>query len=201
MLSRTHFAFCMLWSSSRFALLILFATSSKEGAQLPTDDLALSGSDSTDQSSLTDWFWQDTGINWNVLDVGNADMFSPGPDLGLDFADASGSDLSGYSLFPIDQPGVIQALSDETDLDLISLNQELASEEECLGDGVGMLHKRGACSVDLSKVQGRDPGLCPKFMNNIKITTCCCENAVEYDPETYPDFKPCYLCTSDCTLT
>ena len=198
-MSRKHITFYMLWLGSRFALLILLATSSKEEAELPTDDLAFFGSDPTDQSSITDGFWQDTGVN--VLDFGKADMFSPEPDLGLDFAEASGSDLSGYSLFTMDQPGVIPALSDEMDLDLTSLDQGLASVEECSSDGADMLHKRGACSVDISNVKGRDPGLCPEYMNNIRSITCCCENAVEYDPETYPSFSPCILCKSDFTFT
>lgn len=187
----------MLWSSSFFTLLFPFTTSSIGNAELPTDDLEFLGSDATDQSSLTDWLWKDTSDN--VLNVGKADMFSPEAELGLDFAEASGPYLSGYSLFTEDQLGVLQVPSVQTDLDLISLSQEDApqQEEECLGDSVDTLYKRQTCSVDLSKVQGSDPGLCPAYMNNIKTITCCCENAVEYDPETYPNFSPCVLCEYD----
>lgn len=186
--NRIYFAFYMLCSSCLFALLFPFATSSVGKAELPAGDLATLGFDSTDQSSLTDWFWEDT-------DVGKADMFSSEAEPGLDFAEASGPDMSSYSLFNMDQPVAMQVPSVETDLDLTTLNQEAApDEEECSGADTNLLYKRQACSINLSKVKGRNPGLCPEFMNNIKSITCCCENAVEYDPETYPSFQPCFLC-------
>lgn len=191
---RTCFTLCMLWYNFFFALLFSFATLSIGQAELPAEDLATLEFDSTDQSSLTDWFWQDTGVN--ELAVGKTDMFSSETEPGLDFAEASAFDMPSYSLFNIDQPEVMQVPSGETDLALIPLNPEAAPEgEECLVDGVDMLYKRGdACSVNLSKVKGRDPGLCPEYMNNIKSITCCCQDGVEYDPETYPSFTPCYLC-------
>ena len=199
--NRTYFTFCLLWSNFFLALLFPFATSSFGKAELPAEDLGTLGFDSTDQSSLNDWFWQDTDVN--VLDVGKADMFSSEAELGLDFAEASGPDMSSYSLFNMDQPGVMQVPSVETDLDLTALNQVTTPEEtECLGDGLDMLYRRSdACSVNLAKVKGRDPGLCPEFMNKIKSITCCCENAVEYDPETFPSFAPCYRCKFDFTMT
>lgn len=185
----------MHWSIAFFAFLFLFATSSIGKAELLTDDLAALGSDSTEQGSPNDWLWEDAGVD--VLDTGNSDMFSLEGGLDVNFAEASGPDMSGYNLFTMDEPEVPEAPSVQTALDLMSLSQE-SPPEECLVDGVAILYKRSdACPVNLSKVKGRDPGLCPKFMNNIKIITCCCENAVEYDPETYPDFSPCFFCKYD----
>lgn len=201
MLSHINFTFLLLWSGSFSALLFLFATPSIGNAELATEDLAFLGTDSTEQSSLIDWLPEDTGVA--VLGIGNPDIFSPEaePDLkfaGTDPLDSQYSGLSsGDSLFTTDQSVATEVPSVQTGLDLTSLDQESAPEAECLVDGVGILDKRQTCGVDLANIRGSNPGLCPKFMNNIRIITCCCENAVEYDPETYPTFKPCYECKYD----
>ena len=185
----------MLWSRACVALLFPFATLSVSQGEQLIDDLALLEPGFTEQGSLTDWLWEDTGDD--VLGVGSPNMFSPEAEPGLDWAGFSGPDMTGYDLFTTDQLGAIEVPSIQTDLDLMSLNHGFTSEAECSVDDGDMLYKRQSCSVDLSRVKGRDPGICPKFMNNIRIITCCCENAVEYDPQTYPSFSPCVLCKCD----
>lgn len=187
-----YFKFFILWSRAFSALLFSFATSSTGKAEPSTDDLGVLGSDPTEQSSLTDWLWEEPDVN--VLDIGSPDMLSSEAPTYLDFAEAIGPDLLGYSPFTIDPPPAIEVPSVQTDLDFSSLYQESAPAAECSFGGVDTLDKRSDCSIDLSQVRGRDPGLCPKVMNNIPAVTCCCPNAEEYDSETYPDFFPCFLC-------
>lgn len=188
----------MLLYNSFSALYFPFVFLSFGKAELLTDDVAFLGTDSTEQGSLVDWQWEDASVDG--LDIPNPDIIWPDAELNLESSYADPPDLqhsgpfSDYSLFTTDQSEAIEISSVQTGLDLTSSDQGSAPQSDCSSDSAGMFNKRQTCAADLAKIRGNDPGLCPKFTNNIKITTCCCKDAEEYNPETYPTYQPCWQC-------
>jgi hypothetical protein len=172
-------------------------------AQLPTHDLVSFEPYSADTSGLVDWELSDAGVDAFGLDV-----FQPDLEQDMTFPVPSSFD-SLYSSLPLDSNLLIPDHSGATpvdldflgnpsiqkNLDLTASNERLASEAECWTEDAGIVNKRNICPIDRAREdEDDDPGVCPKFRGTIKMTTCCCLNAVEYDPLTYPTFQPCYKC-------
>lgn len=194
--SRVHHALEQFLSYSTF---LLIGSSTIEAAEPPTNDVSYLQTDLTGQGNLIAWSSRESNVDelgFENLDLNLAaaapldlQFSGPAPDYDIYSTDDLGGnriDLDNLNLF-----------SDQTDLVLTPFNEDYTSEAKCNseGEGVDMLSKRQACAVNRAIKEGSNPGLCPKFKNNIGITTCCCLNAVEYDPLTYPTYQPCYLCT------
>lgn len=174
-----------------FALPFSFIFLAAGQSGLLTADPALAGADSVMQSSWIEGQWGDAGVD--VIDNGVPDLFSLSAEAGPLDSQYSGPSLDDdlFATDHVEAPGIS---SIETGLDMTSLRQGFTPKAECLSGDGGRLDKRQSCAADLKQIEGDDPGLCPEYMNNIKSTTCCCQDAVPYDPETYPTFHPCWRC-------